>query len=193
MGICAIYTGLPATAPAGADELEPMVRTREHVEVPSAPANRTSLRAHEPTVSDGLRRQALGRLAVMELATWYAPAGQREVARTLAEHGRYFMFRQLPDDAMTRRLVQQQFQLAEVPQWGPSPVLACLFGAAPARLLGGGAHLALVSAGDVRGAASELAAHSPCADRYGADRVWRDFVATTAARGEALGIHWAYR
>ncbi len=174
------------------DELEPIVQLHEHVQVASIPGNLATLRTHVHAVSD-VRRQGLGRLAVMELATWYVPEAQRDAARTLAEHGAYYMFKQLPDDVTMRRIFSQLYQLAEVPRWGRSTVLACLFGAEPATFLGGVADLAFVSAGDVRDAARELEATPPLADRYGADRVWRDFVRTTGERGEALAIHWAYR
>ena len=93
----------------------------------------------------------------------------------------------------TRRIATRLYKLPDLPQWGPSPVLACLLGAPPATLLDGSAHVAFVAADGVRAAARELVATPALADYHGADRAFRDFVQATAASGEALGIHWAYR
>jgi hypothetical protein len=72
-------------------------------------------------------------------------------------------------------------------------VLACLVGAPPAIVLGTSHHLAFVPATAIAAAVDVLATRAPANDRYGADEVWRAFLRETAARGDALSIHWAQR
>jgi len=191
--MCAHYTALAATTRPVRAELELLLRTNDYVEVASAPGNFMTLRGGQRTLDNGLRRQALGRHAVMELATWYVPEVQRPAARMLWESGAWMMFVPMPFTDDTRRIARGLFHVPDLPRWGPSPVLACLVGAAPATLIEGSAHVAFVAAHDVRAAASELAMTPALADHDGADRAWRDFIQATAACGEALGIHWAYR
>jgi hypothetical protein len=191
--MCAHYTALAATTRPVRAELELLLRTNEYVEVASAPGNFATMRGGQRTLDNGLRRQALGRHAVMELATRYVPEAQRAAARTLNEEGAWMMFVPMRVTDETRRIATRLYKLPDLPQWGPSPVLACLLGAPPATLIEGSAHVAFVAADGVRAAARELDATPALADYHGADRAWRDFVQATAACGEALGVHWAYR
>jgi hypothetical protein len=168
MGMCAIYTAVPASTP---DELYALARSNE-------------------SKVYGANRRTLGRRAVAELVALVAPPSHAAFARTVLDRDLWGFL----TPAATRGNHLATLQAAHedlaipTPLWPNTAELACLVGVPPARYVGN--NLAHLPSGLVLAGAEAFSAHE--ATNEVAHYLY-EFLRDTSEREQAALLHWDYR